>query len=281
MRDTGIADRLRAAGLKVVEINGWRTRGSDGFTPRGSVDHHTAAGPTGNAPSLSVVINGRAGLSGPLCNVLIGRDNTCYVVAAGRANHAGLGGWKGLSGNSSVFGVERENVGTPAEPWRPDQTFVAAACHAALIRGCARPDAELVCGHKEWAPTRKIDCHSVDYNAFRGLVSAALNPTPVAPPPTPPPPPPAVPTAGVTSALQVLALAIFSMKLEAAKSPFHQGDPRVQGVKVIQMKFAPFGVLADGAYGPVTDHWVRWFQAQHGLVQDGQVGPATANKLYP
>ena len=91
-RDTGIADRLRAKGLNVVEVNGWRTRGAEGFNPRGSVDHHTAGPRKGNAPSLGVCINGRADLPGPLCNVLVGRDGTCYVVAAGRANHAGAGG---------------------------------------------------------------------------------------------------------------------------------------------------------------------------------------------
>ncbi|MEO5837776.1 MAG: peptidoglycan-binding protein, partial [Acidimicrobiales bacterium] len=89
MRDTAIAQRLRNAGLKVVEVDGWLTRVSDSFDARGLVDHHTAGGRTGNAPSLNICINGRSDLPGPLCNVLIGRDGTCYVIAAGRANHAG------------------------------------------------------------------------------------------------------------------------------------------------------------------------------------------------
>lgn len=173
-RDTGIADRLRAAGLKVVEVDGWRTRGSDSFRPKGSVDHHTAGARTGNAPSLRICINGRTGLPGPLCNVLVGRDNTCYVIAAGKANHAGSGGWRGLSGNSSVYGVERENVGTSAEPWRPDQTEAAVRIHAALLRGTANPDPSLVCGHREWAPGRKSDAHSIDYRNFRTRVALAL-----------------------------------------------------------------------------------------------------------
>lgn len=175
-RDVGIADRLRAEGLKVVEIDGWRTRGAETFNPRGSVDHHTAGARTGNAPSLGICINGRGDLPGPLCNVLIGRDNTCYVIAAGRANHAGKGGWRGLAGNSSVYGVERENVGTPAEPWRADQTTVAARVHAALIRGCNNPLPALVPQHKEWAPGRKSDAHSLSGDTFRGLVAAYLDP---------------------------------------------------------------------------------------------------------
>lgn len=170
--DTGIADRLRAAGITVVEVPGWRTRGSSTFTPRGLVDHHTAGPRNGNAPSLGICTNGRSDLPGPLCHVLVGRDNTCYVVAAGRANHAGTGGWKGLSGNSSVYGVERENVGTITEPWRPDQTETACRVAAALIRG--RAGADMVCAHREWSPGRKPDAHSISYPAFRDRVRQLL-----------------------------------------------------------------------------------------------------------
>lgn len=172
MRDLQIANRLRARGLTVVETAGWTTRGSESFNPCGSVDHHTAGPRSGNAPSLGVVTNGRSDLPGPLCNVLVGRDNTCYVIAAGRANHAGTGSWRGLSGNSSVYGVERENVGTPAEPWRDDQSLTAALIHAALIEG--RSDASSVCLHKEWAPKRKIDAHSIKGDDLRHVVALVL-----------------------------------------------------------------------------------------------------------
>jgi N-acetylmuramoyl-L-alanine amidase len=173
MMDTGIADRLRQAGLEVVECAGWQTRGSSSFDPRGSVDHHTAGPASGDAPSLNTVIHGRPDLAGPLCHVLIGRHhNTCYVIAAGHANHAGSGGWHGLSGNSSVYGIERENVGTQAEPWRPDQTDAAARAHAALIRG--RTDAGMVCRHAEWAPNRKPDTHDLSGDLLRDLVADYL-----------------------------------------------------------------------------------------------------------
>jgi hypothetical protein len=163
MMDTGIADRLRAAHLAVTEVAGWQTRSAGSFDPRGSVDHHTAGPATGNAPSLEVCTYGRPDLPGPLCNVLMGRDNTCYVIAAGRANHAGNGGWRGLSGNSSVYGIERENVGTSSEPWRPDQTDAAA-----------KADADMVCRHAEWAPSRKIDTHDIDGNDLRRRVADYL-----------------------------------------------------------------------------------------------------------
>lgn len=167
-RDTGIADRLRAAGCKVVEVAGWQTRGSGTFNPRGLTDHHTAGPRNGNAPSLGICINGRTGLPGPLCNIFTARDNTIFVVAAGRANHAGRGGWRGLSGNSSVYGNERENSGTTADPWRPDQHEAAARANAALLKGHA--DAANHCEHKEWAPSRKPDAHTVTGDHMRSLV---------------------------------------------------------------------------------------------------------------
>lgn len=183
--DTGIAARLRTAGLNVVEVAGWQTRGASTFDPRGLVDHHTAGPRTGNIPSLGVLINGRAGLPGPLCNIATARDNTIYVVAAGRANHAGEGGWRGLSGNSSVYGNERENVGTSAEPWRPDQHAAAARANAALLRGRGI-DAAMHCEHKEWT-TRKPDAHTVPGDHMRALVRSFLS-TPGEPPTDPPNP---------------------------------------------------------------------------------------------
>lgn len=272
-RDTGIADRLRSKGLTVVEVAGWQTRGSSYFNPRGSVDHHTAGAARGNAPSLRICTHGRAGLPGPLCNVLVGRDNTCFVVAAGRANHAGRGGWSGLSGNSSVYGVERENVGTPAEPWRDDQHLVAGVVHAALIEG--RADASKVCEHKEWT-TRKIDAHSISGDDMRRLVGAVLgaNPSPPPPPtvPTPPPPAPAPDINWAEVRKMVAAVLLPSVQ----DLPDLDGNSR--GLRVIVLQRALNLVTGsklkeDGIYGPATIQAVLNFQnfvnkVQPGVIQD-------------
>lgn len=168
-RDLGLADRMRAYGLRVVEVDGWPTRGSDYFAPRGSVNHHTAGALAGNAPSLRICIEGRPGLPGPLCNTLQARDGTIYLIAAGRANHAGTGSWQGLMGNSTVYGHEIENVGTDVEPLTAEQILIAARVHAAFLHG--RPGAAaMVCQHKEWT-RRKIDAHGIDGAAFRTLVA--------------------------------------------------------------------------------------------------------------
>ena len=174
-RDHGITGRLLAAGLAVVEIDGWQDRGSSDFHPRGAVCHHTAGSSAGSAPSLNTVIHGRADLPGPLCHVLQSResngDDVAFVVAAGRANHAGEGGWHGLEGNSSVWGLEIEHTGTAPLPWHRQNT--AARILAALVNGTA--DAGMVCQHREWAPGRKIDtAEDVDPDRFRDMVAEAL-----------------------------------------------------------------------------------------------------------
>ena len=270
-RDTDIADRLRAYALKVVEIDGWQTRGSATFNPKGSVDHHTAGSSRGNAPSLGVCIYGRSGLPGPLCNVLIGRDNTCYVIAAGRANHAGRGGWKGLSGNSSVYGIERENIGTSAEPWRDDQHLIAGAAHAALMEG---KDLGNVCRHAEWT-SRKIDTHSVNGDDLRTLVTAVYNKHhEVAPTPKPTPPPPQ-PETDAAAFLKAIAAA-------ARAKPLLQRGMRSAKVKDLQehlnrqMKNA---LVVDGHFGAKTYNVLKMYQASRGLNVDGIAGFLTWSHL--
>lgn len=167
-----LADALRAEGVRVVENPGWDERGSPTFSPRGVICHHTAGPARGDAPSLNVCINGRPGLPGPLCQVVLARSGTAHVIASGRANHAGLGGWRGLEGNTSVLGIEGENTGT-GEPWPPVQYEAYVRCVAALCRKLQLP-VGMVCGHKEWAPKRKIDPAGIDMTKFRADVLARL-----------------------------------------------------------------------------------------------------------
>jgi hypothetical protein len=172
-RDLAIADHCRQLGLRVVEVAGWQTRGSSTFNGRGSVNHHTAGGSRGTCPSLGGVINGFHGSApGPLANALQSRetngDDIIYVVASGKANHAGLGGWRGLSGNSSVYGLEIEHTGR--EPLPINRQKIAARFHAAMSLG--RFDETMVCQHYEWAPKRKIDAATgVNGLQFRSFVA--------------------------------------------------------------------------------------------------------------
>lgn len=170
----GVIDALRDWGLTVRPVPGWQTRGSSSFDPRGHVVHHDVIGDqVGNhdrCPPL--IIDGRSDLPGPLANFWLERDGDVHLVAAGRANHAGEGGWQGLSGNSSVWGTEMNNLGTPDDPW-PDVQLEAMERLAAATCDFSGFAPAKVCGHKEWAPTRKIDPHSIDMAAFRSEVLAA------------------------------------------------------------------------------------------------------------
>lgn len=243
-RDHGIATRLRAEGLRVVEVAGWRDRGSASFNPRGFVWHHTAGPLRGNAPSLTVCIYGRPGVPGPLCNVFQARDGTVYVVAAGRANHAGSGGWQGLSGNSSVYGLEIENTGYNtgplAEPWRLDQLAVAARVARAVSPG----PVSLMCHHKEWT-RRKIDMHTVTGGAIRAQVTAMR--AGVAPPP---PPPPARPPASVEALTQeadmLLAInrvgyyaVVGDIPIELTQDEFDTARANSRGVQLLWLDERP------------------------------------------
>ena len=175
-RDLDLKRRLELAGLTVTEVDGWRTRGKDDFHPKGSVHHHTGGGVKGVQPSLGICINGRSDLPGPLCNVHGPREETLRVnlVAAGKANHAGKGGFRGLAGNSTVWGLEEEHSGGPNEPVTEFRIDRMARVHAAFLFGTA--DASWVCQHREWAPNRKVDftAHWIDADDFRRRVAAHL-----------------------------------------------------------------------------------------------------------
>jgi len=172
LRALWLADSCRAWGLNVIECSGWKERGSQPFDPKGVICHHTAGAAKGDMPSLSVLINGRTGLAGPLCQVGLGRSGTVYIVAASRANHAGSGGWKGLSGNSSVLGIEAESVGN-GKDWTAAQLEAYPVLTACLLAGIGR-SADWACGHREWAPKRKIDPAGIDMNQHRADVAQLL-----------------------------------------------------------------------------------------------------------
>jgi hypothetical protein len=172
-----LADVLHSAGLTVVEESGWKERGHGdmGFV-RGALCHHTAGPLTGNAPSLNTVINGRPDLAGPLSALLLGRDGTFYVIAAGKSWHAGAGMWQGItSGNSQLIGIEAENTGLPNDPWPPGQMDAYARGCAAILKHIGA-DSSWCVGHYEWAlpKGRKTD-PSFSMTDFRIKVAAHMN----------------------------------------------------------------------------------------------------------
>lgn len=177
-----LPEQLKRWGVPFLEVPGWQQRGGDRFDPQGVVLHHDAYRST--VPALQVLhtmIDGRPDLPGPLCQLWIDDDHdlteyrgdpVVFVVASGRANHAGRGGWFGLSGNSSVLGIEARNAGT-GEEWSPLMLAVYERTVAAVLERFGRHSG-WACGHREWAPSRKVDPRGIDLNLFRQHVGQLL-----------------------------------------------------------------------------------------------------------
>ena len=122
--------RLRAAGLKVVVIGDWQHRGRPASTgeyhPGGVLNHHTGsfdrvgdlADDLAYAKWLALI--GRPDLPAPLCGATLSAEGTVYLLAGGRANHAGVarpsGSMAGGDGNAMYFGIEWMLSGTQKIP---------------------------------------------------------------------------------------------------------------------------------------------------------------------
>ena len=252
---------LEAAGLKVAEVDGWAHRGrAEMGNVLGVMIHHTAGPRPGNMPSLRTLINGRSDLPGPLCHLGLGRDGTWYLVAAGRANHAGAGSWKGVSaGNGSFIGIECENTGGAEDlPWPAVQMDALRRGCAELLRHTGRSVPWCV-GHKEFAlPAGRKSDPRFDMVSFRREVSDIL--------------------AGVSPLPQLIPA------VEPA-APARGGVPRATvrrgsaGPLVKQLQQALNMAPADGVFGPSTEAAVREWQRSKGLVPDGIVGPRSWAQL--
>ncbi len=190
------AEVLRAGSVDVVEVSGWETRERSGaFEPVGQISHHTAAGGSSDHPSLNVCIHGRAGIPGPLCNGLIGRNSgKLFLISDGRANDSGKGSGyvleevrqgiapsgtaarRGLpndmNGNPWFFDWELENdgIGEPAAA-AAVETLVKVNVAVALEFGF--PAAACI-GHREWT-SRKIDPAYIQESWLRAEVARRID----------------------------------------------------------------------------------------------------------
>lgn len=306
-----LADVLRGAGLTVVEVPGWRTRGwRGGSTPdgglrgvRGGLIHHTGTSTKakGDYPSLAIVRDGRGGPSpvpGPLAQLGLGRSGTWYTVAAGRANHAGAVDQVDYS-NPEAIGVEAEHPGDTS-PWPQEQyaSYVTGAGALADRYGIVWR------GHKEAAVPagRKIDPR-FDMDAFRAAVAASRGT--------------GIPSRGdarppASSWTPAVLPELINQRLQLAGFPIagRPGDydrgavTRYQRAQLfptmladglwgpateahfgwtVELQAALAGVGGhlnlDGSYGPQTRLTVENFQRATGLVVDGQAGPITCARL--
>ena len=191
-----LPDVLRSAGLDVLVYPGWTNRGRGNVDPQVVVCHHTASSKTaGEFPSLKQVAErGNPGVSAPLAQLMLGRrTGRWYVIASGVSNNAGSGGWAGYKGNWRTIGIEAEHSGisNPADPryeeWTPTMYDSYARGVAAILEHVGHTT-DRTCGHKEWAPARKIDPtfgmpqFRRDVDLWRGGMSPVPSPTTKEPP---------------------------------------------------------------------------------------------------
>ncbi|WP_444904768.1 N-acetylmuramoyl-L-alanine amidase [Microbulbifer sp. CnH-101-E] len=254
---TWLPSVLEDAGLKIAEVDGWASRGNGNMSSsiKGIVCHHTAGAAKGNMPSLNTLKNGRRDLSGPLAQLGLARDGTYYIIAAGKANHAGSGSWKGVSGNRNVIGIEAENTGYAkskngkvADPWPEVQLDAYKRGVAAILAKLGR-DSSWCCGHKEWKA--KPDPHTIDMDEFRKDVQSIMDRQV---------PPPLIPT-----------------KDSQDRPTLRRGNSSNLRfvVRDIQRKIGFPDDKIDGHFGPITEAAIRKFQRDNGLVPDGIIGPRT------
>jgi hypothetical protein len=177
-RLTWLPDALRAEGCRVVLVDGWASRGRPGtFDPFAVLWHHTGtkASASNPNPTLGVCIRGRSDLPGPLCQVLIGYDGTCHVIAAGRANHAGTCNGTGPThqgdGNTQMVGFEIDYDGSQQMSGVQYEASIRAA--AAVVKHYSK-DHRHCLGHKETSVTGKWDPGGYSMDTMRDDVRAHL-----------------------------------------------------------------------------------------------------------
>lgn len=175
--EVDLAEILEATDARLVVHPAWRERGREGFTPEGILVHHTAGPKSGDVACLSVCVNGRPDLPGPLCHIYVARSGEVHLLAARTANHAGSGAREvleslrrgepvtsdasaqgyvdSMSGNTFFYGIEVENSGTAGDPYSSDQIDALVAVCAALCQAHGW-SASRVLHHRQWT-RRKID----------------------------------------------------------------------------------------------------------------------------
>jgi hypothetical protein len=179
-----LADELRAAGLTVIEHDGWETRTMrpfDQFMPVGLLNHHTAGSSVlTNYPDPPYWSNRRLEAS---CNITIRGDGTVAVLNAGWAHDSGNGDKKvlaavradraapkpsdtyvdgkpggvnpGVSGNRYYIDIEVQHLGN-GDPIVPAQRMALIATNAVICRHMAWDPRFRLIGHREWT-RRKVD----------------------------------------------------------------------------------------------------------------------------
>lgn len=199
-----LAGILRAAGLTVSTAYTGPGETDGGFSPLGLILHHDAAGLSytdgwgGKDDTSIAAYMAKPGNNG--AQFWVGRSGTWYILAAGRMWHAGTGSGYGNipanAGNTYAYGIETDYG--PVRPGWSGPTVSSEgytwpawdAAHIEAINVGSRALAKALglntfCGHKEYAPDRKIDPANLSLDDWRAAINGPAPKPPV--PPTPDP----------------------------------------------------------------------------------------------
>ena len=197
---TDLAVAARKSGLTVIELDNWekngRPKSTGGFAPvpnGGVLVHHTGAydkvGDTADDLSYArwLAFTGRPGegIPAPLAHLALSAEGVVYILAAGRANHAGKakasGPVKAGDGNALYIGIEAMNDGkqgwaskgvdASGAPITQGDAYVRLVAALCLHYGFA---ADRVRAHRETSTTGKWDPGKMDMAEFRAAVAAAM-----------------------------------------------------------------------------------------------------------
>lgn len=171
--------QLRAAGLNVIEIDGWQRRGrpaSTGeFRPVGVLNHHTGAfdreGDLADDLAYAewMFLTGRKDLPPPLCQLALSVEGNVYVGAAGRANHAGTAKASGSvgagEGNALYAGIEWMLSGKQPIPAK---MYKAGATLNAVLLKVLGSSVQAVSCHYQTSTTGKWDIGDPNGVPFKG-----------------------------------------------------------------------------------------------------------------
>lgn len=243
---------VKNAGVKYKKVSGWASRGHGTMgSIQSIICHHTAGPSRGNTPSLNVVAYGRPGLSGPLSQLFLARDGTVYLVAAGVSYHAGRVVSNKYT-NSHAIGIEAEATGVSS--WPAHQVNEYAKLCKALAKEFGLSTSRVV-GHKEAAPSRKID-PNFSMSDFRAKVGGAKGGV----------------SSGGGSTGGSSSKTYKTVHYGDTLGLYDKGEP----VKEWQIEALGYkGAKADGYFGPDTEKDTKALQKEYGVKADGLVGPKT------
>lgn len=190
---TDLATAARKSGLRVVEVDGWKSNASPGGEDyQGILCHHT-----GSYDSLTdadndlnyarwMAFTGRDDLDPPLCNLSLSAECVVYVCAAGNANHAGearaSGPMPAASDGSRIYvGIEAMNSGSQGWDSRgTDAHGQPVTQYEAYVRLCAALSehyhwpATHTRAHRETSVTGKWDPGLLDMDQFRTDIATSM-----------------------------------------------------------------------------------------------------------